>query len=486
MNCKFCDALLEEGVTLCPQCGKENAESAEEVMEIPEEITEEIPEETTEEVTEETAEEATEEVSEETEESEESEETVEETAQEQPKKKRKLWVSILAIVLVLALAATLVGAVIYGTKASKGAASYTVSEAKAIKERRTVVAKVGDVELTNSELQVYFWQSVSEFYDYYGYYMDLSTIGLDLNKPLDQQYYDEANGVTWQAYFLETALNTWHRYATLSLLGKEAGFELDAETLAYLEDIPNQLEEMAVMYGYADAATMLSEDMSPACDVEGYLSFIKLNLYVSQYFDSVYTTLEPTQAEVEAYYDANTETVTGMGIVKDDSKYVDVRHILVNPVSAEDTETFTEAEWETCRQKAQALLDLWLAGDKSEESFALLAMEHSEDAGSQTEGGLYTNVTQGTMTEAFDAWCFDPARQHGDYGLVKTDYGYHIMYFVDSRLIWVSDLTNHLTSQRSTEMVDTALKSHPMDVNLKKVVLGVATAAEETETTPVG
>ena len=26
MNCKFCDAQLEEGVTLCPACGKENAE----------------------------------------------------------------------------------------------------------------------------------------------------------------------------------------------------------------------------------------------------------------------------------------------------------------------------------------------------------------------------------------------------------------------------------------------------------------------------
>ena len=470
MNCKFCDALLEEGVTLCPQCGKENAELTEEVIETVAEETE-----ITEEVMEETAEETIEEVT---------EEATEETTEEKPKKKGKLWVSIVAIVLVVALAAALIGAIIYGAKANQGAASYTVSEAKAIKERRTVVAKVGDMELTNSELQIYFWQAVSEFYNYYGYYMDLSTIGLDLNKPLDQQYYDETNGITWQAYFLETALNTWHRYATLAILGKEAGYTMDAESQAYLADIPNQLEQLAVEYGYSDAATMLAEDMSPACDVEGYLRFIETNMFVSQYFDAMYATLEPTADEIEAYYAANTETLNSQGIVKDDKKYVDVRHILLCPVSAEDSETFTEAEWETCRQKAQALLDQWLAGDKTEESFAQLAAQYSEDPGSQSEGGLYTDVSQGDMVETFDAWCFDASRQHGDSGLVKTEYGYHIMYFVDSRVAWISDLTSHMVSERSTAMVDAALESHPMDVDMSKVVLGEANATEETETTP--
>ena len=44
MNCKFCNAEMEEGVTLCPACGKENAEevteTAEEVTETADEVTE--------------------------------------------------------------------------------------------------------------------------------------------------------------------------------------------------------------------------------------------------------------------------------------------------------------------------------------------------------------------------------------------------------------------------------------------------------------
>ena len=33
------------------------------------------------------------------------------------------------------------------------------------------------------------------------------------------------------------------------------------------------------------------------------------------------------------------------------------------------------------------------------------------------------------MVAAFDAWCFDEARQAGDTGIVETEYGYHVMYF---------------------------------------------------------
>ena len=32
------------------------------------------------------------------------------------------------------------------------------------------------------------------------------------------------------------------------------------------------------------------------------------------------------------------------------------------------------------------------------------------------------------MTE-FNDWCFDKDRKPGDYEIIQTDYGYHIMYF---------------------------------------------------------
>ena len=476
MNCKFCNGELPQDVTLCPVCGKENLE------EIPEETLEETPVETPAEALEETAQEQ-EEVTE-------AQETVTDMQEEAeapaavPKQKPKVWLIVLAVIGAISLAAVLIGAVIYGIRnTEKTAQTYTVGEEQAVKARNVVVATVGTEELTNSELQVYYWQTINEFYSYYGYYMDIETIGLDLEKPLDTQYYSEEEGITWQKYFLDSALSTWSRYAALTMAGMEAGFELDAEGQAYLESMPSELEALAVSYGYANAAEMLTEDMSPACDEAGYLKFLHTNLYVGQYMESMENSLVPTMDEIEAYYAANTETLNSQGIEKDGSMTVDVRHILICPQGGTEnddgTVTYSDAEWEACRQSAQDLYDKWLA-DGSEEGFAELAMEYTEDPGSQSTGGLYTDVYEGEMVPAFNDWCFDAARQYGDSGLVQTEYGYHLMFFVDREEVWIANVTNTIVSERSLEMVNSAVEKWPMEADYKKIVLG-ETATETAE-----
>jgi hypothetical protein len=378
--------------------------------------------------------------------------------------------------------AVLVGAVLYGTGVlgGKAADSYTVDDVTAAKESATVVATVGDRELTNSELQVYYWQTVSEFTEYYGYYMDISTMGLDLEQPLDQQYYSEEEGITWQAYFLENALKTWQRYAALSQEAKAANFQLAEEARSQMESIPQQLESMALSYGYASAEDMLKQDMSAACDMDGYLRFIDLNYYAGQYFDNIYATLEPSVEEIEAYFNENQESLAAMGIGDDGSRTVDVRHILICPQGGTEDEdgnvVYSESEWETCRVQAQALLDQWQSESGTEDGFAQFAMAHSEDPGSASMGGLYTGVYVGQMVEPFEDWCFDENRKYGDTGLVQTNYGYHIMYFVADEAVWISEVRSTMVNDRSTQLVNEAVAKYPMDVNYKKIVLGEATA----------
>ena len=131
-------------------------------------------------------------------------------------------------------------------------------------------------------------------------------------------------------------------------------------------------------------------------------------------------------------------------VYKDYFTQVDVRHILIMPEGGTTTNgvtTYTDEAWEACRQKAQAIYDTYLAGKKTEKRFIDLAKEHSEDGNAST-GGIYENVSKYTMVEEFDAWIFDKTRKPGDTGLVKTQYGYHIMYFVhrDSALNdWLYD-----------------------------------------------
>ena len=100
-----------------------------------------------------------------------------------------------------------------------------------------------------------------------------------------------------------------------------------------------------------------------------------------------------------------------------------VRHILISFSDATD-----EAAKEEAKAEADHVLEEYMAGEQTEEAFAELAKTHSSD--NAEEGGLYENITPGSMVEAFDAWCFDEARQVGDTGIVETEYGYHVMYFV--------------------------------------------------------
>lgn len=122
---------------------------------------------------------------------------------------------------------------------------------------------------------------------------------------------------------------------------------------------------------------------------------------------------------------------------RDTNEYAtkNVRHILfaTNSLSADDYESDAAYEEALAALKAEKLalaedvLAQWQAGEASEESFAALADEYSEDG---AEGGLYENVYRGQTVEAFDAWCYDAARKAGDVEIVETEFGYHVMYFI--------------------------------------------------------
>ncbi|NLK01650.1 MAG: hypothetical protein GX314_01075 [Clostridiaceae bacterium] len=101
------------------------------------------------------------------------------------------------------------------------------------------------------------------------------------------------------------------------------------------------------------------------------------------------------------------------------------RHILF---SAEDDETITDAK---LKEEAELVLAEYNRGDKTEEAFAELAKKHSKDSNA-AEGGLYEKTKLGQFVEEYETWALDPARQEGDVGLVKTQFGYHLIYYIGS------------------------------------------------------
>lgn len=351
--------------------------------------------------------------------------------------------------------------------------SYTAEDEAVVSAREKVVATAGEYELTLGQLQVYYWMEFRNFMSQYGTYA--SYFGLDVSQPLDTQMcsgLEEAR--TWQQFFLEGALNSWNNYRAMAAEADANGFELTEQQRAAIDNAAAELEESATANGFESGIAMLHSSLGAGAELEDYVYFMELYYKANGYYAQIAQGFEPTDEQLDDYFEEHAEGYAASGITKD-TKLVNVRHILVYPEGADGTnlatQEFSEEAWAASEKKAQEILDQFLAGDKTEESFAALANEYSEDPGSNTNGGLYENVSEGEMVAAFNDWCFDAARQVGDTGIVKTNYGYHVMYFSGSQTTWQKYARNDYMVENATAAAKEIAAKLPMTVQYSDILL---------------
>ena len=130
-------------------------------------------------------------------------------------------------------------------------------------------------------------------------------------------------------------------------------------------------------------------------------------------------------------------------------KCVSVRHILVGS-----------------EKNATDLLEQWKSGNATEEEFSYLALAYSTDSGSAFNGGLYEYVEKGQMVKEFDTWCFDSRRNIGDCDVVKTDYGFHVIYWMgESEECWRSDVISSMREDYVMTKTAELAKKYQITVN---------------------
>lgn len=361
--------------------------------------------------------------------------------------------------------------------------SYSVSDEKAERTCDTVVASIGQTELTNGLLQIYYWMDVYEYLENYGYYAVY--YGLDHTQPLDEQTCKDTEG-TWQQFFLDKALLNWHSYEALSKVADQEGFELDQIYQTELDELRATLTEAVLDSDYNSIDALLQADMGSGCDYDDYYRYMETYYRGYSYLKNQLDQLEITDEMLLAYFDEHAEKLAEDGITKDSGDVKDVRHILIaveGGTEDEDGEvTYSEEEWQTCRDEAQKILDEWLSGEATEESFTALAYQYSEDNGSNDQGGLYENLNaQSGFVSEFVDWYMDESRQPGDYGLIRTEYGYHVMYFVESEAQWLRHCQQGVISDHSAEILREARNRYPMEVAYRKIALGVVDFSQKAE-----
>lgn len=391
----------------------------------------------------------------------------------QPPKKN--WVPVIAIICCVVLVIGVAAAVLWmnrfpdtQTDTITTKACYTEADDTVKDQVNTVVAKAGDFELTNGELQVLYWSMVYDFIDYLGEY---AYYYIDFTQPLSGQYYNEEAGITWEHYFLDMALQTWRRYEVLTAEADKAGVTMDETLQSQLDNMYETMESSLESLGFDTVEDMVHHDFGNAATFEDYMAYMDIYYRGNNYYNLMYVEMELTEDEIEAYYTENEEALVSAGYGKEVGNAVDVRHVLIRPNDDTSVTTYTDEEWAACLEKAQGLLDQWKEGEATEETFIQLAVDHSADGNAST-GGLYSGITSSTnFVEPFLSWCMDESRQVGDTGLVQSDYGYHIMYFSDSYELWREAAVSNLTSEKMYETMAAMEAEYPMIVAYSRIVL---------------
>lgn len=194
-----------------------------------------------------------------------------------------------------------------------------------------------------------------------------------------------------------------------------------------------------------------------------------------------------------AYVLLKTEKATRL----EDETYT-VRHILITPEADKKDEeenktpSYTDEQWAEAEKTANAIYDEFNSGDKSEYSFALLAEANSADTASLSTGssslfgGLCEAVPLGEMVEPFEKWSTDKSRKYGDTGIVKSDYGYHIMFFINDEPSYKAQIISAIREDKYAQamtnadlklhnrVIDNAIKNY----NAKKAEAAVASPEE--------
>lgn len=436
--------------------------------------------------------------------------------------------------------------------------------------RNTHAISFGEHELTTVDFSYYYMDEITAYYNkiYNEYYQTYPSFWqmfllLNVNEPLNEQFYNEEKNVTWADHFVDEATKSAAEVFALNDDGTKHGFSLSDKEKASIDSYMSYMELYAEQSGYASLNAYLEASYGKGASKESYRAYYERNAYASAYkkhysgeltytneqlkefqdkdnkymdytsFTYAYyaleinsylefigggkenangikeytdeqrkVALETARKDAEKLLNCGATTViefdeaiqklaisltadkdkkpkstlyedvfypeVGLDEVKTwiahsdrqknditciDGKssttnedgttteqvnklnifmffernenltnLVDVRHILIKPAKS------TDEEKKIAKEKAEALLAQWEAGDKTPESFAELANKNSSDSDGE-DGGLYEKVYPGQMVENFDNWCFDPARKVGDTGIVETDYGYHVMYF---------------------------------------------------------
>ncbi|MBR1854852.1 MAG: peptidyl-prolyl cis-trans isomerase [Lachnospiraceae bacterium] len=254
--------------------------------------------------------------------------------------------------------------------------------------------KVNGIDVSREEFDYYYSNTVNSYLNSYGAY--LSYFGLDVNADFATQAYTDT--LTWKDYFEQMTVDSLKTYKGIQADASAASFVYD--TTSGVEDFKSSLKENAKEAGVS-TGEYLKQRFGEYATMGGITKYMAEGIYISAYVDEKIKEFQPTDEEIQDYYDQNKANYDSVDY------YFETFYA---EISGEDA---TEEQIETAMNQASADANAAL------------------DSITQT-GNLMVNEDKSAVSSLYADWLFDEDRSEGDKTVIEDTDGkaYHVLSFV--------------------------------------------------------
>ena len=310
-------------------------------------------------------------------------------------------------------------------------AGVTTADGLEVAPLDTLLYTVGDIPVTFGEFLFQYRVLIHAYRDT-GQYMNS---GMDPSLPLDEQYYDEDAGVTWQEMFSgavnEALCRNLAMYQEAQAVGYQMGDWEKEHVESFLDSISASSQEQGVT-----ADVFVGQQYGEGLTLAMVTGFQQRYWMGVGYETSCRDSKTFTDDEIADYYEQRKDEVD-----LPDCTLVTLRNIFMYD-----------------KDDARVMLDEFDKGDKSEKTFIEFVGKYSDDGDSRENGGLIENYRPANPESSFtdiEAWLFDSERKQGDFMIYEWDNGIELLFFVSKgesfRTVWSRE---SLMEEYIGEMID--------------------------------
>lgn len=275
--------------------------------------------------------------------------------------------------------------------------------------------EINGQEISQLEFDYNYNVIKNNYLNTYGSY--LAALGMDLSGDLSTTMFSET--MTWQDYFEQETVNTLIRGKALAAQAEAAGFTYDTEAdyKMYEAGIKEQAKaanlsvKNYIRQAYGSYATMGRVE-----------EFIKESIFTNAYYTQVQSEKAPSDAEVQAYYEADKSAFDSVDYYVATFK----ADVPIEPTALADPDA-EQVEGEDY-QPSDAEVEKAMADAK--------ALAEAAEATITTEGELKENVSYIQCSGPTRDWLYDESRKAGDTTIIEhtASNEYYVLSFVDRYL----------------------------------------------------